>query len=250
MRADFRSDAVLERRDDLAARRVVLGVRREHEQHVELQADRVALDLDVALLKDVEQPDLNLAREIGQLVDGEDAAIRPGQQAVVHRQLVGEIQARLRGLDRIDVADHVGDGDVGRRQLLDVARVARQPRDRHAVAFLRHARAARRAERLQRVVVNLAAGHDRDPFVEQIGQAAQDPALGLSAKAEQDEVVARQDGVDELRDDGFVEPDDAGEQRLAGLQLPHEIVANFLLDRARLQRRIDANRRGSQLGQP
>ena len=46
--------------------------------------------------------------------------------------------------------------------------------------------------------------------------------------------MTRQDRVDELRDDGFVEPDDAGEERLAGLQLPHEVVANFLLDRARL----------------
>jgi hypothetical protein len=81
--------------------------------------------------------------------------------------------------------------------------------------------------------VDLAAGHDRDAFVEQIGQAAEDSALGLAAKSEKDEIVARQNGVDELWDDGFVEPDDAGEQRFAGLELPDEIIANFLLDRAR-----------------
>src|SRR5205823_3224622 len=233
MRADFGSDSILERRDDLAARRVVFRIRREHEQDIELQPDRVALDLDVALLKDVEQPDLNLAREIGQLVDGEDAAIGPRQQAVMHRQLVGEIQARLRRLDRIDVSHHVRDRDVGSRQLLDVPRVARQPRDGHRVAFLRDPRTARRADRLQRVVVDLAAGYDRDPFVEQVGQGSKNSALRLSAKAEENKIVTRQDGVDELGDDGFVEPDNAGEQSLAGLKLPDQIVANFLFDRAR-----------------
>ena len=45
--------------------------------------------------------------------------------------------------------------------------------------------------------------------------------------------MTRQNGVDELGDDGFVEPDDAGEQCLSRLQLADQIVANFLLDRAR-----------------
>jgi hypothetical protein len=60
------------------------------------QAHRVAFDLDVAFLEDVEQADLDLAGEVGQLVHREDAAVRPRQQAVVHRQLVAELQARSR----------------------------------------------------------------------------------------------------------------------------------------------------------
>ena len=139
----------------------------------------------------------------------------------------------LRGLDRIDVADHVGDRDVGRRELLDEARLARQPGDRHLVALPRDARAAGGADRRERIVVDLAAGHDRNLLVEQVDQRAQDPALRLAAQAEQDEVVARQDRVDELRNDGLVVADDAGEERLARLELPHEVVANFLLDRPR-----------------
>ena len=35
--------------------------------------------------------------------------------------------------------------------------------------------------------------------------------------------------------DGVVVADDAGEERLAGLQLPNQVVANLLLDRARLR---------------
>ena len=102
VRHDLAADAVLERRDDLAARRVVLGVRGEAEQHVERKADGIAFDLDVAFLHDVEQAHLHLAGEIGQLVEREDAAIGARQHPVVDRQLVGEHVSAARRLDRID----------------------------------------------------------------------------------------------------------------------------------------------------
>ncbi len=75
VRADFAADAIFERRDDFAARRVILGISREHQQQIERQADRIAFNLHVAFLHDVEQANLNLAREVRQLVDGEDAAV-------------------------------------------------------------------------------------------------------------------------------------------------------------------------------
>ena len=114
VRADFAADAVLERRDDFAARGVVLGIGGEDQQHVERQANRVALNLHVAFLHDVEKADLNFAGEVGQFVDGEDAAIGARQQAVVHGELVAKVAAAAGGLDGIDVADDVGDGHVGR----------------------------------------------------------------------------------------------------------------------------------------
>ncbi len=86
VRADLAADAVFQRRDDLAARRVVFRIGGEHQHHVERQADRIAFDLDVAFLHDVEQADLDFAGQIGQFVDGEDAAIGARQQAVVNRQ--------------------------------------------------------------------------------------------------------------------------------------------------------------------
>ena len=113
----------------------------------------------------------------------------------------------------------------------------RASRGSHAMGMrspsVRDARAARGAQRRERVVVNLAAGHDRDLLVEQIDQAAQDPAFRLAAQAEQDEVVPREDRVDELRDDRLVEADDAREEPVAGPELPHQVVANLLLDRTR-----------------
>ena len=94
MRADLAADAVLERRDDLAARGVVFRIGGEHQHQVQRQAHRIAFDLHVAFLHDVEQADLDLAGQIGQLIDGEDAAVGARQQAVVHGQLVGDVVAR------------------------------------------------------------------------------------------------------------------------------------------------------------
>ncbi len=78
MGADLRPVAVLQRRDDAAAVRVVLGVRGGHDEHVERQADPVAPDLDVPLLHDVEEAHLDALRQVGQLVDAEDAAVVRG----------------------------------------------------------------------------------------------------------------------------------------------------------------------------
>ena len=156
--ADLAADAVLERRDDLAARGVVLGVRGEDHAHVEGQPHRVALDLDVALLEDVEEPDLDAAGEVGQLVEGEDPAVGARQQAVVHGQLAGQVVAAAGGADGVDVADDVGDGHVRRGQLLHVALVGGQEGDRRLVAPLarRGRGSAGRAGR-KRIVVDLAA---------------------------------------------------------------------------------------------
>ena len=79
--------------------------------------------------------------------------------------------------------------------------------------------------------MDLAARNDRDLVVEQIDQPAQNPALGLAAQSEQDEIVLRENRVDELRDDAVVVTDDAGKEHLARLELAHEVVADLLFDR-------------------
>ena len=94
MRANFGADAVFQRRDDFSARRVILRVRGEDQQHVQRQPHRIALNLHVAFLHDVEQAHLNFSRQVGQFVDGEDSAVRAGQQAVMNGQLVGKMFGR------------------------------------------------------------------------------------------------------------------------------------------------------------
>ena len=136
VRADLRTEAVLERRDDPPATGVVLGVRAGHDEEVERQAQRVAAHLDVALLEDVEEAHLDALCKVGQLVHGEDAAVAARDQAVVDGRLVREIAA-LGDLDGVDLADQVGDGDVRGGQLLAVATVTREPFDRRLVTLIR-----------------------------------------------------------------------------------------------------------------
>ena len=237
VRANLRADAVFQRRDDLAARRVVFRIRAEHQRDIERQADRISLNLHVAFLHDVEQADLNLSRQIGQFVDGEDAAIGARQQAVVHGQFAREFVSAARRLDGIDVADQVGDGDVGRGQLLHVALIGREIGDRRVVAQPRNFVAAAPADRRVRIVVNFAAREIRHVRIEQRRQRAQDAALRLTAQPQQNEIVARKNGVDDLRHDRVVVADDAGKHRSVAVcaQPGRQVVAQFILDAARAQ---------------
>ena len=146
VRADLAAEAVLQRGDDAAAVRVVLRVGGGDEHEIERQADLVAAHLHVALFEHVQETDLDALGEVGQLVDGEDAAVRAGDEPVVQGQLVGEVAA-LGHLDGVDLADQVGDRGVGGRELLAEAIVAVHPVDRRVVAALSasgHARAATR----------------------------------------------------------------------------------------------------------
>src|SRR3989449_4951700 len=233
VRAHLGAEAVLERRDDAPAVRVVLGVGAGHHVEIERQPHLVAADLDVALLHDVEQADLDALGEVGQLVEREDAAMRARQQAVVDRQLVSEVTA-LGHLDGIDLADQIGDRDVGRGQLLTVAAVARNPLDGGLVTLLGQALATARADRSERIVVDLAAGQHRDLLVEQAHQQPRDARLGLAALAEKNDVLPGQDRVLDLRHDGVVVADDPGQEGVALPEPGDQIVAQLLLDRLAL----------------
>ena len=63
--------------------------------------------------------------------------------------------------------------------------------------------------------------------VEQNCQRAEQARLGLAAKAEQDEIVTREDGVDDLRDDRLVVADDAGKNGPAGFEPDHQVLADL-----------------------
>ena len=85
--ANLGTDAVFKRGDDFSAGGVVFGIRAEHDGQIERQANGIALNLDVAFLHDIEQAHLNFSREIGEFIDGEDAAIGARQQAIVNGEL-------------------------------------------------------------------------------------------------------------------------------------------------------------------
>ena len=166
MRNDLAADAVLERRDDLAAGRVVFGIGGEAEQDIECEAHRIPFDLHVAFLHDVEQAHLHLAREVGQFVQREDPAVGARQHAVVNGEFVAQDVSTAGGLDGVHVTDDVGNGRIGRRKFFDVALIAGHPADRRVVAMLLNELPGVLGDRAERIVVHFAAGHDGHLLVE------------------------------------------------------------------------------------
>ncbi len=69
------------------------------------------------------------------------------------------------------------------------------------------------ANGLQRVVVDFATGDDGNFRIQQIDQPAQDAALGLAAQSQQNEIVPRKQGVDDLRHYRIFVAVHAGEKR-------------------------------------
>src|SRR5712692_6412150 len=229
VRAYLRPESVFERGDDATPRCVVLGVRaRDHEQ-VKRKTDPIPANLYVLLFHDVEEADLDSLRKVGELVDAEDPAIGARQQAVVDGQLVGEVPP-LGDLDRVDLSDEVGDGDVGGGELLTISLVALDPRNLDGVAIFGDEVEASPADRRVRVVVDLAACNRRHERIEEADERAHDAALRLAALAEHDHVVSRDHRIRELRQHGLVIADNSGEERFAAAKSRQQIAAHLLFD--------------------
>src|SRR5437879_1709863 len=190
VRANFGANAVFERGDNFSTGGVILGIGGKDNQHVERQPQRIALNLNVAFLHDVEEADLNFSGKVGQFVDGEDAAVGAREEAVVDREFVGAVAAAASRAGGIDVAADGGHGYVGRGELFDKAVVAWHPSDGSIVAFAGDFFAARAADGLEWIVVDFAARNDGHFRVEQIHKATQNAAFGLAAEAEKNEIVA------------------------------------------------------------
>jgi len=137
-------------------------------------------------------------------------------------------------LDHINLADQVGDGHVGRGQLLLIARVAADPVDRGRVAQAGDLLASLLGEGRIRVVVDLGPFDHRQGVVEEVDELAEHPGLGLAPEPEEEHVVAGKDGVLDLGNDRLFVAQDVGEQWLAGLDLQDEVAAHLVLDRLAL----------------
>src|SRR5262245_27507624 len=200
---DLGSDSIFERSNDLAAGSVILWICREHNNDIERQPHRIALNLNVALLHDIEQADLNLAGEIRQLVNSENSSIRSGKQTVVHTEFAANRMTALRGLNWVDVADDIGNRDVRRRKLFDISLVPTAILNKCAITEFGNEIAATSTDRLEGIVIDFATGNDGNDFIQQRNQIAQDPAFGLSPQPEKDHVVPRKNRVDRLWNDRF-----------------------------------------------
>jgi hypothetical protein len=147
----------------------------------------------------------------------------------VDGELVGEV-APLGHLDGVDLADEVGDRGVGGGQLLAEAGVAGHPGDGRVVAVGGDEVAGVARHGVVGVVVDLAAGHDRHPLVEQSDQRPDHAGLGLSPLAQQDDVVAGEDGVLDLREDGVLIAHHPLDDGLARRDAGQGVATHLVLD--------------------
>src|SRR5437867_4856956 len=230
VRHDLSADSIFKRRNDLAARGVVFGIGRKDQHYIERQTHRVAFNLNIAFLHDVEEPNLNLACQVRQLIYGKEPPVSARQEAVMNGQFIAEQVATFRGFDWIHVADNVGDRHIGGREFFYESRVALYPGDRCRVLMQLNRLTAVGADRMKRIVVNLGPGDDRYFRIKQVSQLPNDPAFGLTAQAKQDQVVPGENRVDELRHHCLVITDDAWEKSLAAFQLANEICPHFVFD--------------------
>src|ERR1700728_4216050 len=157
MRLNLRANAILQRRNNFSSCRVVLRIRAEDKCNIERQTNRISLNLHVALLHDGEQSHLDLPSQIGQYVDRKYPAIGARQQSVMNGQLARQFVSATSRLNRIDVADQIGDGHVRRSKFFNIALIWREIRDRRSVSESRNFLAASLADRRIRAVVNFAS---------------------------------------------------------------------------------------------
>ena len=76
---------------------------------------------------------------------------------------------------------------------------------------------------LSGVVRDFNVSDDRDPLIEQSGQHAEHLGLGLAAEPKEEHVVACEQCVGDLRDDGVVVASDPREEGAAGSQAGDEV---------------------------
>ena len=130
-------------------------------------------------------------------------------------------------------------------ELFLVALLRLDPADRRVVAVLGDDLAALRGNRPKRILVQVGAFDGGNALVQKPHQGAQNTRLGLAAQPQQDEVVARQDGVYQAGQDSLFIAEDAGKQVAdvrAAAQHAHQVGAHLLLDGALLGVAEDAQR--------
>ena len=135
-------------------------------------------------------------------------------------------------LNGIDVANNVGHGHVGSGQLFDVAAVAGHPGDRRVVALGGDFFAASAADGLSGSSLISQPATTGISASRKIDQSAQNAALGLPAQSQQNKIVPREQRRSRSAARRCLRSRECREKRLAALDQPQKIAANFILHRA------------------
>jgi hypothetical protein len=227
VRPDLRTETILQWRNYSTAICVVFRICRSDDEKVDWQANLESANLHILLFQDIKQANLDPFCQIREFVEIENAAVGAWNQAEGNDFLVAEI-APLCDLDRIDLSDQVRHGGVRRCQLFRITTIARHPVDGRCIPHLGNHRLAGIRYRSQWIVVDLGMRHDRYPRIEQLREAPGDPRFCLSAFTKQDDVMAGQDRVLQLRDHRVLIAVNPLEQGTVALELSDEVAAQLV----------------------
>ena len=133
--------------------------------------------------------------------------------------------------DQVDFTNQVGNRDVRRRQLFVIAIIPSNPLDWRIISFLDNEIPGILRQRGERVIVDFAASNNRRPLVEKLRQHPQHLRLALTTQPKKQEVMLRQEPVDNLRHDRFVIPQDAGKQLVPLTKSPQQIPTHLFFNR-------------------
>ena len=149
----------------------------------------------------------------------------------MERELIGQVPS-LGDLYGVDLADQVGDRSVGRGELLAETLLTANPLDRAAVTLRGDQFPGVVRDGVVGVVQDLRASDYRQLFIKQLDEAAHEPGLALAALAEENDVVARDEGVLEGGQDRAVVAHQAPDDGLASRNAPSSIRSHLLFNRA------------------
>jgi hypothetical protein len=186
--------------------------------------------LNVAFLQDVEQGDLDAGLQVRQFVDHEDATVAAGNQTKVNDFFIGITEPKVGCFDRVEVTDQVRNGNVWCGEFLGVAFAAVQPSDAGIVTVLGEEFDRAAAQRCKWIVLQFRTIHNWNPFVQQSHHLAGKAGFGLTPKAQQDHVVAAQNGPFDVGNDGVFVAVNAGKDFFARFELDNQVVAELIFD--------------------
>ena len=84
----------------------------------------------------------------------------------MNREFIGKLKPTLGRLDGIDIANHIGNRDIGGGELLHKPGVAMHKGDGCLILLFGQLQVTRPADRLVGIVVDFAPFNHRDPFVQ------------------------------------------------------------------------------------
>ena len=150
----------------------------------------------------------------------------------MYRQLVRQIPP-LGNLNRVNLPNQIRHRNIRRRQLLAIPLLPTHPHNRRVIPLRLQDPPALRANRNQRIAIQIAPRQRRHCLIQQPDHMPNKPRLSLPPLPQQNHILPRQNRILQLRNNRILKPDYPRKQLLPRLNLANQIPPYLFLDAAR-----------------